>query len=280
MNKQTLEPYLEVRDFSVSGESFSLLYDRDLEMLITDPKPSIEELPRYYQSQDYISHTDSKRSLFEKVYHLVKRYAISKKLQLISRYARKGNLLDIGAGTADFLLAAQKQGWTTIGVEPGEQARQAAANKGATLNISTAGIPDGSQDVITMWHVLEHVPDVRTQIAELKRLLKKDGTCIIAVPNFKSFDALHYGAYWAAFDVPRHLYHYSQQSIRMLFAEQGMDVIHTHPMPFDAFYVSLLSEKYKTGKMRPGGLITGLRSNVKAMSTGEYSSLIYVITNK
>jgi 2-polyprenyl-3-methyl-5-hydroxy-6-metoxy-1,4-benzoquinol methylase len=189
-------------------------------------------------------------------------------------------LLDIGAGTGDFLIEAKKRGWITTGIEPSDKAKSIAKQKGVVFSEGLSAIQNHSQDVITMWHVLEHVPDVEAQIKELKRILKPDGVLIVAVPNFNSYDAKHYGAYWAAYDVPRHLWHFSKTAIKKLFAAEKMDLIKIAPMKFDSFYVSLLSEKYKTGKMNfIGGFLTGLRSNLKAAQNFEYSSHIYVLKN-
>ncbi|MCR5861136.1 class I SAM-dependent methyltransferase [Flavobacterium sp. J372] len=271
--------YLKVKDHSVSGEEFELLLDPELQLLRTAPQPSIQNLGRYYESEDYISHTDSKRSLFEKLYHAVKQKALRDKVKLITGLTgSKGNLLDIGAGTGDFANEAQKSGWTVTGFEPSEKARAIAKSKGVHLVDDTADLSEGTFDIITMWHVLEHVPDVEKQITELKRLVKPGGHIVIAVPNFKSFDANYYGAYWAAYDVPRHLWHFSKTAIEKLFGVQDIKLVKILPMNFDSFYVSLLSEKYKTGKMSfVKGFITGLRSNMKGMSSGEYSSHIYVL---
>lgn len=271
--------YLKVKDHSVSGEEFELLLDPELQLLKTIPQPSIQNLGSYYESEDYISHTDSKRSLFEKLYHAVKQKALRDKVKLITGLTgSKGNLLDIGAGTGDFANEAQKSGWTVSGFEPSEKARTIAKFKGVVLVDDTAELSDGTFDVITMWHVLEHVPDVEKQITELKRLVKPGGHIIIAVPNFKSFDANYYGAYWAAYDVPRHLLHFSKTAIEKLFGEHDIKLVKILPMKFDSFYVSLLSEKYKTGKMSfVKGFITGMRSNLKGMSSGEYSSHIYIL---
>ena len=273
--------YIAVKDHSVSGETFELLLDDKLQLLKTHPQPSLENLGRYYESDDYISHTDGKRSMFEKLYHAVKQKALSDKIKMVTRYApSKGKLLDIGAGTGDFLATAKMAGWETTGFEPSAKARAIAEKKGITFAESTAVLPDQSFDAITMWHVLEHVPDVQAQIIELKRLLKRDGVLVVAVPNFNSYDAKHYGAFWAAYDVPRHLWHFSQTAIKKLFKAGWMDVVKVLPMKFDSFYVSLLSEKYKTGKMDfIKGFWTGLRSNLKAASNSEYSSLIYIIKN-
>lgn len=271
--------YIKVKDHSVSGEEFELLLDTDLELLKTHPQPSAEKLGRYYESDDYISHTDGKRSLFEKLYHAVKQKALRDKIKLIQGFQpQKGKLLDIGAGTGDFLAVAKASGWDITGIEPSEKAKSIAKGKGVVFAESLAAIPDHSYDVITMWHVLEHVPDVEAQITELKRIMKPDGVIIIAVPNFKSYDAQYYGKFWAAYDVPRHLWHFSKTAIEKLFARQGIQLIEILPMKFDSFYVSLLSEKYKTGKMSfVKGFLTGWKSNRKAARNREYSSHIYVL---
>ena len=272
---------LKVKDHSVTGEIFELKHDPILDMLITTPKPAVEELGRYYESEDYISHTDQRRSIFEKVYHIVRAFALKSKIGIINKgMSRRGRLLDIGAGTGDFLVAANADGWDGVGVEPNNSARDIATAKGVQFTDTTQAIADQSVDVITMWHVLEHVPDVSGQIAELKRLLKPDGKIIIAVPNYKSYDAAYYKEFWAAYDVPRHLSHFSQTSIARLFAEQNLAVVKHIPMLFDSFYVSMLSEKYKYGRIRLNAIFIGLKSNLKARKTGEYSSVIYVIRHQ
>lgn len=270
--------YNTVKDFSVSGESFSLLLNEEYQILKTDPQPSLEKLPSYYESEDYISHTDGKRTLFEKMYHLVKKSAIQKKVNLLSKYNTKGSVLDIGAGTGDFLIAAKKSDWNTTGIEPSEKAKKIAIEKGVSFENSLSDLNSESFDVITMWHVLEHVPNLEFQITELKRLLKPNGTIIIAVPNFKSYDAKYYKSFWAAFDVPRHLWHFSKKGIDLLFQKQNMKLIKVKPMWFDSFYVSLLSEKNKNGKMNfIKGFFIGFISNCVGIIKKEYSSHIYII---
>jgi 2-polyprenyl-3-methyl-5-hydroxy-6-metoxy-1,4-benzoquinol methylase len=273
--------FLTVTDYSVSKETFELYYDQDLDMLITSPQPSPENLGRYYESNDYISHTDSKRSLFEKAYHFVKEIALKNKLNLINNCSFvKGNLLDIGAGTGDFLLTAKQNGWNTIGVEPSEKAKGIAIGKGVQFSDSTQELESNSFDVITMWHVLEHVPNLENQIKELKRLVKPNGTIIIAVPNYKSYDANYYGKFWAAFDAPIHFWHFSKTAIKLLFDKEDIKLEKVLPMKFDSFYVSLLSEKYKNGKMNfVKAIWIGLVSNWKANWSSEYSSHIYVLKN-
>ena len=273
--------FLTVKDYSVSKETFDLYHDEELDMLITHPQPSLENLGKYYESVDYISHTDSKRSLFEKCYHFIKSIALKNKLDLVnSLQPAKGSILDIGAGTGDFLSVVKENGWHTIGVEPSEKAKAIAKKKGVSFVGETSELENNSFDVISMWHVLEHVPNLDNQIKELKRLLKPNGTLIIAVPNFKSFDAKQYGNFWAAYDVPIHFWHFSKTAIKKLFAKEDMKLVKVLPMKFDSFYVSLLSEKYKTGKMNfIKAFFIGLQSNWKAKKDFEYSSHIYILKN-
>lgn len=280
MNIQNAIHFLNVKDHSVSKETFELLHDKDLDMLITHPQPSLDKLPSYYESVDYISHTDGNKSFFEKMYQFVKSIALKNKLNLINSESQRGKILDIGAGVGDFLSVAKKDGWEIIGVEPSEKAKAIAKNKGVTFVESINDLENNSFDVITMWHVLEHVPDLENQIKELKRLIKPSGTIFIAVPNFNSFDAKYYGSFWAAYDVPIHLWHFSKTAIKKLFAKENLELQKVLPMKFDSFYVSLLSEKYKTGKMNfITAFLIGLRSNWAGRQNMEYSSHIYVLKN-
>jgi SAM-dependent methyltransferase len=274
--------FILVKDHSVSKETFSLLYNKEYDILKTHPTPSSTVLPKYYESEDYISHTDGKRTLFEKIYHLVKRNAIKGKVSLITKQQQnKGHLLDIGCGTGDFLVEAKNQGWTILGFEPNYDAKALANQKGVLFTDDIFALPENTFDVVTMWHVLEHVPNLTEYIANLKRIVKSDGTIIIALPNFKSYDAKHYNRFWAAYDVPRHLWHFSKTSIKRLFSDVGMELKIVKPMWFDSFYVSLLSEKYKNGKMSfVKGFLVGLRSNVSGCFKKEFSSHIYIIKNK
>jgi 2-polyprenyl-3-methyl-5-hydroxy-6-metoxy-1,4-benzoquinol methylase len=282
MNDSTT--FLKVKDHSVSGEEFQLIQNKTYGFLETSPQPEAKRLSDYYNTEDYISHTDSKRNLFEKVYHLVRSISLKKKLKLINSFqSLEKNLLDVGCGTGDFLQVAQQNNWNISGIEPNEQARQIANRKtnNSVFNINDLGkFKNHSFDVITLWHVLEHLPNLEQQVLTLKTLLKVNGILIVAVPNHKSNDAKHYKNFWAAYDVPRHLWHFNQDSISKLFALQNMQVVKTKPMKFDAYYVSLLSEKYKSGSMNLfKAFWIGLRSNMKAKRSGEYSSLIYIIKN-
>lgn len=277
--------YIITKDYSVSQEQFQLLVNDKYGFLETHPQPDLIKLPEYYKSEDYISHTDAKRNLFEKLYHTVRILSLSKKLKLINSVSKntKGRLLDIGCGTGDFLQLAHKNKWDITGVEPNEKARL-IANKKTHQSVYDVDqlnkFQKHSFDVITLWHVLEHLPNLDNQIKNLKSLLKEDGILIIAVPNYKSFDATYYKNYWAAYDVPRHLWHFNRESVSKLFASINMSVVYIRPLIFDSFYVSLLSEKYKRGWMNVfSAFVIGLLSNFKALRSGNFSSLIYIIKN-
>ena len=279
MNRLT---YLRVKDHSVSGEEFQLIFNEDTEILETFPAPNKDQLSKYYKSEDYISHTDSKRNLFERVYHLIRSRALKKKLRLINSFGNESKqLLDVGCGTGDFLKTALTDGWTVTGIEPNEQARKIAnvkTNQNVFKISRLAKLKEHSFDVITLWHVLEHLPKLDTHIQLFRKLLKPNGLLIIAVPNYKSYDATHYKEFWAAYDVPRHLWHFSRKSINKLFQKKNFTLIKITPLIFDAYYVSLLSEKYKTGYMNPfKAFWVGLKSNYRARHNNDYSSLIYVL---
>ena len=274
--------YLTVKDHSVSGEEFQLVQNMELNMLETFPQPKAEKLPDYYKSEDYISHTDTKRSLLEFAYHSVRKIALKRKLKLINSFnSESKNLLDIGCGTGDFLETALKSNWNITGIEPDAQARQIANSKtnDSVFEIEhLEHLKPNSFDVITLWHVLEHLPNLELHTGVFKSLLKPNGTLVIAVPNFKSYDAAHYKTFWAAYDVPRHLWHFSKIAIEELFKNKNLKLVKTIPMIFDAYYVCLLSEKYKTGFMNPfKAFWIGFKSNQKARRSKEYSSHIYIL---
>ncbi|MEO9512883.1 MAG: class I SAM-dependent methyltransferase [Flavobacteriaceae bacterium] len=275
-----MKSYLKTKDFSVSQESFELLYDSELEMLVTHPRP--KDANPYYDSEVYISHTDSKASLTDRLYQKVKQYSLKKKIQLIdSQVYKSKKLLDYGAGTGDFLAKANAKGFEGEGIEPNEKARSKATEKGIELQEDITSLKVKKYDAITLWHVLEHLPDLNKRIEEIETLLEENGTLVVAVPNYKSYDAKHYKGYWAAYDVPRHLWHFSKTSIIRLFNKHNMEVVSMRPMLFDSFYVSLLSEKYKENKLFwISAFFVGLWSNLKAIFTGEYSSMIYMIKKK
>jgi len=274
--KQDKNILITVKDFLVSGESFKLIRDEERDILITTPQPSAASLPSYYQSEDYISHTDKKKGLFSFMYQTVKGYSLKKKVQLVSELNKgKGKLLDVGAGTGDFLKVAKDKNWKVSGVEVNDKAKQLALKKGVVLHTDLSSVKNEKFDVITLWHVLEHIPNLEETCALLESLLNENGTLIIAVPNYNSYDANYYKEFWAAYDVPRHLWHFSQAAMKKIFSKK-LQLIKTKPMLFDAYYVSLLSEKYKNKRsFSLKAFWVGFKSNMKAKSSSEYSSLIY-----
>jgi 2-polyprenyl-3-methyl-5-hydroxy-6-metoxy-1,4-benzoquinol methylase len=288
INQNSLETFLTCKDHTVSRETFTLLWDKNSDLLVTFPKPEDNKLYKYYESESYISHTDSKKSILDKVYQIVKNFTIKQKIKLINaQNAHEKSILDIGCGTGDFLNACKDKGWKIKGVEPNKKARDLALKKLNSEAYLVNNIKDlltsssNRFDVITMWHVLEHIPNLEEYISILKELLKPKGTLIIALPNYKSYDAKYYKYFWAAFDVPRHLWHFSKKAMKLIFSERNFEIVKIYPMKFDAFYVSLLSEKYKTGKSNPiRAFYRGFLSNLKANRSGEYSSLIYILKNK
>jgi len=278
-NKNLISP-LSCKDYTVSGDSFELVINKEYEMLVTAPVPT--DLEKYYKSTGYISHTDSKKTFFDKGYQIVKNYTLQQKLSLLNSFKTSAkSVLDVGAGTGDFLSVCKNNDWETFGVEPSLVARDVAKKKGIFLKAGLSEFKNQKFDVISLWHVLEHVEHLKDTIKTLQGLLKPGGRIVVAVPNYKSYDAQFYNEYWAAYDVPRHLWHFSQTAIHKLFSEVEMTVSQTLPMRFDSYYVSLLSEKYKKGKLKfIAGFYRGFISNLKAQVTSEYSSLIYVIKNK
>lgn len=279
LHKET-KPYLSCKDYTVSNKTFDLKYNSKYDVLITHPIP--ENLENYYQSEDYISHTDSKKSLFDKAYQFVKNIALKKKLKLINSFNfQQKTILDVGAGTGDFLKFCKENQWKVTGIEPSEKARNIADKKGVLLLEKLEYISNQKFDVITLWHVLEHVKDLENYIITLNQLLEENGKLIIAVPNFRSYDANYYKEFWAAFDVPRHLWHFSKKGIVSVFSQFGFELEKTRPMKFDSYYVSLLSEKYKKSNLQTiKGAFRGFVSNSKAISSGEYSSLLYILKKR
>lgn len=287
-NTGKFQTYLVCKDYTVSGEFFSIMSCQKCGFKFTNPRPDEEEIGRYYESENYISHSNTKKGLLNKTYQLVRKYAIDGKVRMLEKLKpEQKTILDIGSGTGEFLSALKKAGWKTYGLEPSEKAR-ALSIENYNLKIDPISLisntRDHSMDIITMWHVLEHVHKLEEMVNHLKRILKEKGTLVIAVPNVTSFDADLYKKEWAAFDVPRHLYHFSKEHMSLLFNKANMHIEKIYPMYFDSFYVSMLSEKYLKGKTSPANLakafLNGYRSNLKGKrDINKYSSLIYIIRN-
>ncbi len=275
------ENYLEVQDYTVSQEKFQIVSCKSCGFKFTNPRPDQDEIGEYYKAESYISHTNTSKGLIAKIYQIVRKYTLKGKLNLInSLYPQKGNLLDVGCGTGMFLNEARENGWEVNGIEPDLGARQIAEkiNKATIKKEILSSFQNEQFNTITMWHVLEHVHLLSETVNWLKERLAENGSLIVAVPNHESKDAEIYQAQWAAYDVPRHLYHFSQKSIKQLFEQNGFRLEKTLPMKFDSFYVSMLSTKYQSGKTNYlKSFVDGFKSNLSASNNeGNYSSLIYV----
>jgi 2-polyprenyl-3-methyl-5-hydroxy-6-metoxy-1,4-benzoquinol methylase len=276
---------LNCKDYTVSQETFSVVVCDSCGFKFTNPRPDDSVLGSYYKSEDYISHSDTKKGLVSRLYHLVRNYTLNKKMGLINKYVSRGTILDYGCGTGMFLKTCVNNGWKCYGIEPDADALKLATHNGASVFANKTGLNTFDAnflfDAITLWHVLEHLTDLEETLNFFKAKLNSNGILVIAVPNHNSFDAKFYNEFWAAYDVPRHLYHFDKDTVEMLLSNYGFKLVETKPMNFDSFYVSMLSEKYKTGSINYfTAFMNGLKSNIKAKSAVDYSSVIYVFKKK
>ncbi len=277
----------EIIDHAVSKEKFVLCKCSNCQLLFTNPRPKQEEIGPYYNFPEYYSHEDKAKNITQWLYQKVRNYSISKKIDSIEALIPKGSLLDYGCGTGELLNKAKQRGWKVAGVEPNDKARKQANQKlKKKVRSSIDGLKkDATFDVITLYHVLEHIHELRKTVKKILNHLKSNGYVIIAVPNYESWDGKKYGSYWAGWDVPRHLYHFNLDSIKKIEEEFGLELKETNPMKFDSFYVSLLSEGYVDNK---SALLSkyikafraGLKSNRSAKTPGHYSSNIFVFQKK
>jgi 2-polyprenyl-3-methyl-5-hydroxy-6-metoxy-1,4-benzoquinol methylase len=284
-DSQELLPLLETTDFSVTQEQFQIRKCNKCGLGITTPRPADNELARYYVSPNYISHASRPRNLLDFVYSLARSQTVKWKETIVRNLTAGRTLLDYGCGTADFLHFCQTKGWITTGVEPSGQARKIASQKKSFPPIfPDIQFVESKFDIITLWHVLEHLPNLNATIGELKQHLNATGSLVIAVPNLNSWDSKYYVKHWAALDTPRHLWHFTTNSLTHLLKKHELTIKRIIPMKLDAYYVSLLSEKYRHNSKNTvhgmiNALMNGIRSNAKATRTGEYSSLIYIIAS-
>ena len=275
---------LNCKDHAVSQETFSIVSCETCGLLITNPRPKDSEISRYYESKNYISHNNNTNGFFNFMYQAVRKYTTLSKVLFLK--AKKGDtILDVGCGTGDFLNKCKKFGMKTRGVEPAKIAREQAIKKfhlDVSEEVELKKYKDLEFNYITMWHALEHVPKLNTTINQLRRILKNEGKVVVAVPNYKSWDAKHYKEYWAAWDVPIHFWHFSKKTIENLFEKHKFILTKTKPMVFDSYYISILSEQYRSGKKSYiKGFVIGLISNLLGMITKNgHSSTIYVFEKK
>jgi len=271
------------QDYTVSRKFFNILECANCTVRFTQNVPDLSEIGNYYASEDYISHTDTNKGLKNKLYHAVRKFTLNQKKNLLLTTTKlsKGKILDVGCGTGSFLEIMKSAGWETVGLEPNADARKQTSLKNIECYEPDYlfNLPDKQFDVISLWHVLEHIHDLHNNIVQFKRLLKDNGLLVIAVPNYTSSDATHYDAFWAAYDVPRHLYHFSTHSMKILLEMHQLTIASIKPMWFDSYYVSLLSEEYKENDL---GFLKAIKhgtiSNYNAMLNPNLaSSIIYLI---
>jgi 2-polyprenyl-3-methyl-5-hydroxy-6-metoxy-1,4-benzoquinol methylase len=279
--------HAEITDYAVSQETFILCRCSSCQLLFTNPRPNQDQIGPYYNFPEYYSHEDKAKNITQWIYQKVRNYSISNKVKFINQLSTKGKLLDYGCGTGEFLNAARISGWKVYGIEPNNKARKQANLKlHDKVKSSIDELKKESKfDVITLYHVLEHIHDLRKTLKNIISNLNSDGYLIIAVPNHESWDGKTYGKYWAGWDVPRHLYHFTQASMERLEHEFDLELKELKPMKFDSFYVSLLSENYRDKK---SFLLTrywkafqkGWRSNKAAKAPGQFSSNIFIFQRK
>jgi len=277
-----LSQHLICTDYLVSKEQFNLVKCDACGFVFTNPRPDQEEIQPYYESEEYYSHRDEKKGLIERIYAYIRGINIKYKTELAGNYINKGErLLDYGCGVGFFIQAMNEKKVQTLGLEPSSNARAIAEANGLSVKPIEAlqGIEDKSLSAISMWHVLEHIHELDNTLNVLLQKLRPDATLIVAVPNCKSWDALYYKDKWAAYDVPRHLYHFSNDTISKLFEKYGMYIADTKPLKFDAYYISLLSSNNGVLKYF-SAMINGFRSNMSARKTDLYSSTIYILQFK
>ena len=273
--------HLWVKDLFLTNEAFEIHECLKCGLLFTEPRPKPEEIGKYYQSEEYYSHQENKKGLIPRIYEIVKGFNLKKKYNLATKGLKPGKVLDIGCGVADFLKTMEKNNWICTGIEPSENAKEIARKRVKAELLEPKEISqldDESFDLITMWHVLEHVDNLKEEIHQLQRLLKKGGRLVLALPNYKSADAQYYREYWAAYDVPRHLNHFCRESINNIFKTSKLKLKGTDKLVWDAYYISYMSEKYKNHTLLLAkGILKGWQSNLKAKKNGEWSSLVYIL---
>ncbi len=275
---------LWLKDEFLTKEDFHICECLNCGLLYTMPRPDKEKIGAYYKSEAYYSHQENKKGFIPKVYERVKSINLKHKYRLATSGMQPGKLLDIGCGVGDFLHTAETHGWECIGVEPSEDAKAIAQKRMKGMIITSEELEsfsDGAFDVITMWHVLEHVDDLKWQVAQLQRLVKPSGRVVIAVPNYKSYDGQYYKEHWAAYDVPRHLNHFNRITLSKIFKTSGLELVKMDKLKWDAYYISYLSEQYRHHSLPlVRGLYRGFISNCTARRSGEWSSLVYVFERK
>jgi 2-polyprenyl-3-methyl-5-hydroxy-6-metoxy-1,4-benzoquinol methylase len=286
-NSEDIGEWLNVPDHFLTGEQFALTQCSSCGFLFTQDHPDSDEIDRYYESADYISHNDSAGGFFASVYMIAREFMLRRKRKMVCRATglKNGNILDIGSGTGHFLSVMRARGWQVKGLEINDKARAFSIAEFGLEVLSPASIgslPSASFDAITLWHVLEHLQNPFSYASEIVRFLNPGGVCLVALPNSSSFDARHYNEFWAAYDVPRHLWHFTPETFKLFAEKSGFEIISVRSLPLDVIYISLLSEKYRRSALH---FIRGLVKGVWFMALSLFlknrnSALVYILKKK
>jgi len=282
------EKVYDLDDYKITQETFSLEKCPECTLIFTVDPPLGENIGRYYESDDYLEHSNRKNDLFSKMYSWGRDLMFGYKYGIIKKLGPKGKILDIGAGSGYYLNFMSKKGYEVQGIEMSERARNHAKSEHG-LHIHPDEMfhnRDFKQkfDMISLWHVMEHLYDLNKVMKRFDELLNPNGSLVIALPNYNALEVQTYKKYWNGWDVPRHLWHFSPQSIRKLVGNHGFEITSMHTMPLDPLFNTLLTNKYRKGNplvnvLRMGTV--GVASLIQGFFNVEKaSSIIYIIKRK
>jgi 2-polyprenyl-3-methyl-5-hydroxy-6-metoxy-1,4-benzoquinol methylase len=269
-------------DHLVTGEEFPLHQCNDCQFLYSGRLPSEADAQKYYDSPSYTPHATDRKNLMMRTIGFCRTFIRQPiKRTWVRKWSKKrmGTLIDIGSGTGEFAVFMQKSGWAVTCIEPNQDARNFCASQGLTVfdTDRVPTLPDHSFNVVTLWHVLEHVYDIHGTMQTIRRLLQPDGTAFIALPNYSSKEASWYGRMWTGYEMPRHPSHFSPATFAHLASMYDMEIVALRPFVLDAFYLSILSEQHRKGWFI-SALFHGLASAIVGLLQPKLaSSVLYVI---
>ena len=267
------ETHIEVVDHFLTKETFTIKKTLIKGLLKTHPAPSKNKIQLYYRSDKYISHNSTTPGVFFFIYRVIRSFNFWFKYKFVGKKELFSKTLDFGSGDQYFMEQLQRRNHNVFGIDP----LKSNISKQVYGSVFDESLDSKNFSCITAWHSLEHVHDLENTITRFHKILDDNGTVIVAVPNYRSFDARLYKSFWAAYDVPRHLWHFDKKSIKKVFSNNGFSFIKSAPLLFDSYYVSLLSERYKKSIFRVfNSIVVGTVSNIIGFFTKEYSSNIFV----
>jgi 2-polyprenyl-3-methyl-5-hydroxy-6-metoxy-1,4-benzoquinol methylase len=282
---ENISVFLKATDHLLTFESFDIFKCCSCGFLFTQDVPDADEIGKYYHSQDYVSHSDTRKGLMNKLYHFGRTIMLKKKYRMVNKVVKGKNLLDIGCGTGYFPAFMKRKGYDVTGVETDQKARAFAEKEFGIRVYSPADFInhklEGKFDVITLWHVLEHLDDFNLYLEKMLEQLSPGGSLVIALPNCSSLDARHYKASWAGYDVPRHLWHFTPATLKILAENHGLKIRKMKRLMLDPFYNSMLSEKYRGKKVfMIFGIVIGKLAYIESLFNIKRSSSVVYILNR